>query len=60
MSRRATESPSELWTCSVQALVTEETNEQFNAKAERLGLSRSAAGRQAVERWVESEDVPES
>jgi predicted transcriptional regulator len=59
MARRATDSPNQLWTHVVQALVTKETSEQLSAKAARLGLSRSAAGRRAIEQYVEREDQPE-
>lgn len=55
MARRVTEGPGELYSESVQALVTPETSEKLNEKAKRLGITRSSAGRRAIERYVESD-----
>lgn len=60
MARRVTASPSELWTKVVQVLVTKETSDLLDEKAKRLGLTRSAAGRRALELYVSLPDpVPE-
>jgi hypothetical protein len=36
----------------IQALVTPEVNELFDEKVKAMGLSRSAAGREAIKQWV--------
>jgi len=55
MARRVTNDSGELYSESVQALVTPETSEKLKEKAKRLGISRSSAGRHAIELYVESD-----
>ena len=55
MARRVKNDSGELYSESVQALVTPETSQKLNEKAKRLGITRSSAGRLAIERYVESD-----
>ncbi len=55
MARRVTNDSGDLYSESVQALVTPETSEKLKEKAKRLGISRRSAGRHAIELYVESD-----
>jgi len=52
MTRRMIEETGRKSDVCIQALVTPEVNELFDEKVKAMGLSRSAAGREAIKQWV--------